>query len=113
MIKNLLIRLIQWKIIKYQNLFWISNYAIQKDAIKIPRIIMLISFILFATKISSILSGSLNIIIILIGCSLVISAILTFIAGFLTIYYDGKIVGCIELFELMLKAKVKTNNNDD
>ena len=90
-----------------------KKYRLSLIIFIVTHIIMLISFILFATKISSILSGSLNIIIILIGCSLVISAILTFIAGFLTIYYDGKIVGCIELFELMLKAKVKTNNNDD
>ena len=41
------------------------------------------------------------------GIILLISAILSFIFSIMLVYYDGKIVGCVELFDLMLKDKSK------
>lgn len=77
----------------------------------LTHIIMLACFVLFVSSLSSILSGNIQMIHIIIALGLILSAVITFITGFMTIYYDGKIVGCIELFDLMLKAKVKTGNN--
>lgn len=77
----------------------------------LTHIIMLTCFVLFVTSLSSIITGNIQMIHLIISFGLILSALLTFITGFMTIYYDGKIVGCIELFELMLKAKVKTGNN--
>lgn len=72
----------------------------------IVHVLMLISLILFVPKISSIISGKGGIGIIF-GIILLISAILSFIFSIILVYYDGKIVGCVELFDLMLKAQTK------
>lgn len=75
----------------------------------IMHILMLISFILFVPKISRVLSGKFDSITLIFGILLLISAIMSFIFSIILVYYDGKIVGCIELFDLMLKAKKKKN----
>ena len=77
----------------------------------ISHILMLISLVLFVPNISQIASGKIGIGL-LFGILLLITAFLSFIFSILLIYYDGKIVGCVELFELMLKAKVKTGDNE-
>ena len=73
----------------------------------IVHIIMLISFILFVPNISGIVSGKSSFIGLIFGIILLISAIISFIFSILLVYYDGKIVGCVELFDLMLKAQTK------
>lgn len=90
-----------------------KRYKLSLSVFVITHIIMLISFIIFVFSVSNIISGSISFREILIGSILVLSAILTFITGFLTIFYDGKIVGCIELFELMLKAKEKNIKKEE
>lgn len=73
----------------------------------IAHVIMLISFILFVPKISRVLSGKIDNVTLIFGIILLIFAIMSFIFSIILVYYDGKIVGCIELFDLMLKAKTK------
>ena len=78
----------------------------------ISHILMLISLVLFVPNINNILSGRSSLGIIF-GFSLLLSAIISFIFSILLVYYDGKIVGCIELFDLMLKVQNKNKNNND
>lgn len=76
----------------------------------ISHVLMLLSLVLFVPHISSVVTGKFNVISILCGGILLISAISSLIFGIFLVYYDGKIVGCIELFDLMLKARTKKNN---
>ena len=78
----------------------------------ITHVMMLISLVMFAGFIGNIVSGIIKIKELFFGMLLCLSAFCSFIFGILTVYYDGKIVGCVELFELMLKAKVKTGDNE-
>lgn len=77
----------------------------------ISHIFMLISLILFVPNINSIISGKIGIGL-LFGIMLLISAFLSFIFSILLVYYDGKIIGCIELFDLMLKVQDKKKGKD-
>lgn len=73
----------------------------------ITHVLMLISLILFVTQIGNIAFGKISIVGLIFGILLFISAISSFIYGFLLVYYDGKIVGCVELFDLFLKVQKK------
>ena len=73
----------------------------------IVHVLMLTSFIFFIPKIGGIISGKCTLMTLIFGIILLISAILSFIFSIMLVHYDGKIVGCIELFDLMLKAKTK------
>lgn len=76
----------------------------------ISHALMLTSLVLFVPNISKIISGkSIGIIF---GVVLLISAIISFIFSILLVYYDGKMVGCVELFDLMLKVQNKKKNNE-
>lgn len=77
----------------------------------ISHVLMLTSLVLFVPSISKIISGKSNIGIIF-GISLLLSAIISFIFSILLVYYDGKIVGCVELFDLMLKVQNKKKNDN-
>ena len=72
----------------------------------VVHILMLISLVLFVPNVSGIISGAGGLGIVY-GIVLMICAILSFVFSMLLIFYDGKIVGCIELFDLMLRAKAK------
>lgn len=76
----------------------------------ISHVLMLLSLILFVPHISSIVVGKFSFISILVGVLLLLSAIISLIFSIFLVYYDGKIVGCVELFDLMLKARTKKNN---
>lgn len=78
----------------------------------ISHVLMLISLIFFVPNINSILTGK-NSFGILFGGTLLLSAIISFIFSILLVYYDGKIVGCIELFDLMLKAQTKKKSSPE
>lgn len=78
----------------------------------IVHVLMLISLVIFVPQIGNIISGKIGLISIIFGLLLVITAILSFIFGIVTVYYDGKIVGCVELFDLMLKAQSKKTQQD-
>lgn len=73
----------------------------------IVHVLMLVSLVLFVPRISKILSGNFNTFSIIVSILLLISAIVSFVFSIMLVYYDGKIVGCIELFDLMLKAQTK------
>lgn len=77
----------------------------------ISHVLMLLSLVLFIPKVSKILAGNGGIGIIF-GIILLITGFLSFILSILLVYYDGKIVGCIELFDLMLKAQSKKRHID-
>ena len=76
-------------------------------------ILMLGSLVLFVPKISKIISGNISAFTILVSFMLFISAIMSFIFSIMLIYYDGKINGCVELFDLMLKVKKKKGDKDE
>lgn len=77
----------------------------------ITHILMLTSLILFVPKISGIISGKGGLTGLIIEISLLVSSILSFVFSILLVYFDGKIVGCVELFDLMLKVQTKKKEN--
>ena len=87
-----------------------KKYKIDLIIFIITHIFMLFSFILFVPQFKSIISGNIGLFIIIISILLIISACLTFIFGIKLLYVDGKIVGCIELFDLMLKVQHNKSN---
>lgn len=68
--------------------------------------LMLVSLILFVPNVSKLISGKGGLVLIF-GIMLLIFAIVSAIFSFMLLYYDGKIVGCVELFDLMLKVQAK------
>lgn len=76
----------------------------------ISHVLMLLSLVLFVPNISKLISGKLSLMPLLFGGVLLVSAICSLLFGIFLVYYDGKIVGCVELFDLMLKARAKKNN---
>ena len=87
-----------------------KKYKINLIIFVITHFLMLLSFILFIPQLKSIISGRLGVFSIILGILLIIFACLTFVFGILLLYVDGKIVGCVELFDLMLKAQSKKNS---
>ncbi len=78
----------------------------------ISHVFMLGSLVLFVPNISKILSGNGGMGLVF-GIILLIAALFSFIFSIFMVYYDGKIVGCVELFDLMLKAQSKKKHNDN
>lgn len=78
----------------------------------ITHVIMLITLIIFAQFIEDIVSGIFAFRELIFGILLFLSALFSFVSALFCIYYQGKIDGCIELFRLILKAKLKTGNKD-
>lgn len=87
-----------------------KKYKINLIIFIVTHALMLLSFIVFIPELKSIISGKLEIFSIILGILLIIFACFTFIFGIMLLYVDGKIVGCVELFDLMLKAQQKKNN---
>ena len=87
-----------------------KKYKINLIVFIITHVLMLLCFILYVPQLKSVISGRLGIFSIMLGILLVIFSGLTFIFGILLLYVDGKIVGCVELFDLMLKAQSKKNS---
>ena len=87
-----------------------KKYRVNLIIFIVTHVLMLLSFIMFIPQLKSIISGNLGIFSIILGIMLIIFACLTFIFGILLLYIDGKIVGCIELFDLMLKVQHKKSN---
>ena len=79
----------------------------------IMHILMLVSLVLFVPNVKNIISGNISLFTILISLALFISALMSFIFSIMLIYYDGKINGCVELFDLMLKVKKKKGDSDE
>ena len=76
-------------------------------------ILMLVSLVLFVPMVSKIISGNISLYTIIISGMLCLFAILSFIFSIMLIYYDGKIVGCVELFDLMLKVQKKKGEKNE
>lgn len=89
-----------------------KRYFISLLMFIITHIIMLVTLVIFSQFINDIVSGVFKLKELIFGVLLFLSALFSFVASLFCIYYQGKIDGCIELFRLMLKAKMKPDNKD-